>query len=45
MLWHSSMLTVWAALSVLTVVISYILLKNGINQWILCNLKLEKALV
>jgi hypothetical protein len=28
MLWHSSMLTVWAALSVLTVVISYILLKK-----------------
>ena len=29
MLWHSSMLTVWAALSVLTVVLSYILL----NKW------------
>ena len=28
MLWHSSMLTLWAALSVLTVVISYILLKK-----------------
>ena len=28
MLWHISMLTVWAALSVLTVVISYILLKK-----------------
>lgn len=28
MLCHSSMLTVWAALSVLTVVISYILLKK-----------------
>lgn len=28
MLWHSSMLSVWAALSVLTVVISYILLKK-----------------
>lgn len=28
MLWHSSMLTVWAVLSVLTVVISYILLKK-----------------
>ena len=28
MLWHNSMLTVWAALSVLTVVISYILLKK-----------------
>lgn len=28
MLWHSSMLTVWVALSVLTVVISYILLKK-----------------
>lgn len=28
MLWHSSMLTVWAGVSVLTVIISYILLKK-----------------
>lgn len=28
MLWHSPMLTVWAAVSVFTVVLSYVLLKK-----------------